>query len=79
VKRISIAIDEETLSAIDALLADQAGPWRSRSQLIREAVRQFLREAERRCQEAHEAAVFCKHREELAAQARALIAEQAEP
>jgi metal-responsive CopG/Arc/MetJ family transcriptional regulator len=79
VKTIAITIDEDTLSLIDGLLAARSGPWKSRSQLVREALHEFVLEAERRRQEVHEAAVFREHRDRLAAQARALISEQAEP
>jgi metal-responsive CopG/Arc/MetJ family transcriptional regulator len=78
-KTIAVTIDEDTLCSIDGLLAAPSGPWKSRSQLVREALQEFVREAERRREEAHEAAIFREHRERLAAQARALISEQAEP
>ena len=78
-KTIAVTIDEDTLSSIDHLLAPPAGPWKNRSELVRQALHQFLRDVERSRQEAHETAVFREHRERLAAQARALIAEQAEP
>ena len=78
-KTIAITIDEVTLASIDDLLNEPSGPWKNRSQLVREALHEFVREAERLRQEAHEAAVFREHRERLAAQAHALIAEQAEP
>jgi Arc/MetJ-type ribon-helix-helix transcriptional regulator len=78
-KTIAVTIDEDTLSYIDHLLAPPAGPWKNRSELVRQALHQFLREVERGRQEAHETAVFREHRERLAAQARALISEQAEP
>jgi len=78
-KTIAITIEEGTLSSLDRLLEEPAGPWRSRSELVRQALQAFLREVERSRQEAREAAVFREHREQLAAQARALVAEQAEP
>ncbi len=78
-KTIAVTIDEDTLSCIDHLLAPPAGPWKNRSELVRQALHQFLVEVLRRREEAHETEVFREHRERLAAQARALIAEQAEP
>ncbi len=77
-KTIAITIDEDTLSSIDGMLSLQAGPWKSRSQLIRQALQQFLRELERAQAEEHEAAVFRQNRERLAAEAQALLADQAE-
>ena len=78
-KTIAITIGEDTLASLDRLLKDPAGSWKNRSEIVRQALREFLREVERSRQEAHETAVFREHRERLAAQARALIAEQAEP
>jgi metal-responsive CopG/Arc/MetJ family transcriptional regulator len=78
-KTIAITIDEGTLGSIDNLLTAPAGPWKSRSELVRQALQEFVREAKRCREEAHEAAVFREHRERLAAEARALIAEQSEP
>ena len=54
------------------------GMWRTIAELVRQALREFVREVERTWQEEHEAAVFREHRDHLAAEARALIAEQAE-
>lgn len=78
-KTIAITIDEETLSSIDGLLSPPTSRWKNRSELVRQALREFVREVERTWQEEHEAAVFREHRDCLAAEARALIAEQAEP
>ena len=77
-KTIAITIDEDTLSSIDEMLSPKSSPWKSRSQLIREAVQQFLDQKERVRREEHEAAVFQQNREQLAAQALALVSEQAE-
>jgi Arc/MetJ-type ribon-helix-helix transcriptional regulator len=79
VKTIAVTIEEDTLTCVDRLLEDPAGPWKNRSELVRQALQEFLREVERSRQEAHETVVFRQHREHLAAQARALVAEQAEP
>src|SRR5437879_13924510 len=77
-KTIAVTIDPDTLASLDHLLSAPSGPWKSRSPLVRQALQEFVREAERQREEAHEAAVFREHRERLAAEARALIAEQAE-
>jgi metal-responsive CopG/Arc/MetJ family transcriptional regulator len=78
-KTIAVTIDEDTLGSIDHLLTTPTGPWKSRSELVRQALQEFVREAERRREEEHETAVFRLHRDRLAAEAQALIEEQAEP
>lgn len=86
-KTIAITIDEPTLEAIDRL-AGSAGasrrrgslvpPATTRSALIRVALREFVMRADRAAREAADQAVFARHREKLARQARALVEEQAE-
>ncbi|OGQ82195.1 MAG: hypothetical protein A3F90_10160 [Deltaproteobacteria bacterium RIFCSPLOWO2_12_FULL_60_19] len=51
--------------------------FRSRSALVREALREFGERERRRQIEAKDGEVFRKHRKRLARQARALISEQA--
>jgi Arc/MetJ-type ribon-helix-helix transcriptional regulator len=77
-KTIAVTIDSDTIAAIDHLLSAPAGPWKSRSELVRQALQEFVREVERRREEEHETAVFRENRERLAAEARDLIADQAE-
>jgi metal-responsive CopG/Arc/MetJ family transcriptional regulator len=74
-KTIAVTIDDATLKLLDELTA---GPSpRSRSALVRTALREFAERELRREVEAKESAVFRKHGKRLARQARALIAEQA--
>ena len=77
-KTIAISIDEPTLEALDRFARRQRVP-RKRSELVREAVAEFLARRERLEQEAGERAAIAKHRRLLARQAKALVAEQARP
>lgn len=74
-KTIAVTIDEATLKALDELTGGNTR--RSRSALVRTALREFAERELRREIEAKESAVFRKHRKRLARQARALILEQA--
>ena len=75
-KTIAVTIDETTLKLIDELAA--ASPrLRSRSALVRTAVREFAERERQRDIEAQEHEILRKHKKRLARQARALIAEQA--
>jgi predicted transcriptional regulator len=77
-RTIAITIDEETLALLDEL-ARASRRRRSRSALVRAAIRQF---AERRHSEEIEARdrdILRKHKKRLARQASALIAAQAGP
>ena len=77
-KTIAVTIDETTLKLLDELTA--ALPrLRSRSPLMRTAVREFAEQERRRDIEAREHKIMRKHKKRLARQARALIAEQACP
>jgi metal-responsive CopG/Arc/MetJ family transcriptional regulator len=75
-KTIAISIDEATLKLLDEL-TDPSSRQRSRSALVRTALREFTEREHSKEVEAKEAEVFRKHRKRLARQARALIAEQA--
>ena len=75
-KTIAITIDEATLKLLEEL-ASTSPRLRSRSALVRTAVREFAERERRREIEAQEHEVLRKHRKRLARQARALIAEQA--
>jgi metal-responsive CopG/Arc/MetJ family transcriptional regulator len=77
-RTIAISIDEPTLLALDRFAQRQRVP-RKRSELVREAVAEFLARRERLEQEAGERAAIAKHRRLLARQAKALVAEQARP
>ena len=77
-KTIAISIDEPTLGALDRLV--RKGRVRGkRSELVREALAEFLARRERLEQEAHERAAIARHRALLACEAKAMVAEQAQP
>lgn len=75
-KTIAISIDEPTLGALDRL-ARTRGTGGKRSELVREALVEFLARRESLEREARERKVVASHREVLARQAKAMIAEQA--
>jgi len=77
-KTIAISIDEPTLSALDQL-AQKGAARGKRSELVREALVEFLARREAQEQEALERAAIAKHRSRLARQAKAMVAEQARP
>ena len=74
-KTIAITIDDATLKLLDELR--DGGSHRSRSALVRMALREFAERERRRAIEAKESAIVRKHRKRLAQQVRALISEQA--
>jgi metal-responsive CopG/Arc/MetJ family transcriptional regulator len=77
-KTIAISIDEPTLGALDRLA--QKGRVRGkRSELVREALSEFLSRRESLEQESNERAVIARHRVLLARQAKAIVVEQAKP
>ena len=71
-----IAIDEATSKLLDKL-SETSSRRRSRTALVRAALRQYVERERRRAAEAKDGAIFRKHRKRLARQARALISEQA--
>jgi metal-responsive CopG/Arc/MetJ family transcriptional regulator len=73
-KTIAITIDQATLERVDRL-----GVGRSRSGLIRDAVREYVGRLERLAEEEREAAVIHRNRGRLARQAHALARAQAQP
>lgn len=75
-KTIAVTIDEATLKLLDELTDGSPRP-RSRSALVRTALREFAERERRREIEAKDGAVFRRHRKRLARQARMLISEQA--
>ena len=77
-KTIAISIDEPTLGALDRL-ARKGRARGKRSELVREALAEFLARRESQEQEGLERTAIAKHRELLARQARAMVAEQAKP
>ncbi len=77
-RTIAISIDEPTLAALDRLAQSARHP-RSRSELVRVAIAEFLARGARAEQERREHAAIRRHRALLARQAKALVAAQAEP
>ncbi len=75
-KNIAVTIDEPTLKLLDDLAA-AVGRSRSRSALVRIAVREFAEREQRRRLEARENQIIRQHRKRLARQARALVTGQA--
>lgn len=75
-KTIAIAIDERTLKSVDELIA-HSEHLRNRSAVVRMALQEFAERERRRQIEEREREIVRKHRQTLARQARALIADQA--
>lgn len=76
-KTVAVTIDEQTLQRLDRLMAVESVPWKSRSEVIRQAVREFVARRERLAEEEREREVFRRHRRRLNRQAAALVKEQA--
>lgn len=75
-KAIAISIDETTLQRLDRFVTPGATESRSRSQVIRQAVREYVERLERLAEEDREREIFRRHRQRLARQAAALVKEQ---
>ena len=73
-KTIAITMDEETLRKV-AQMEEREG--RSRSDIVREAVHEFVAERERNLEEEREREIFHRHRKKLNRQADILVREQA--
>jgi metal-responsive CopG/Arc/MetJ family transcriptional regulator len=76
-KTIAITIDDDTLQRIDRFLAGNGTTRLNRSQIIRQAVQEYLERLERLAEEEREREIFQRHRQRLARQAAALVKEQA--
>jgi metal-responsive CopG/Arc/MetJ family transcriptional regulator len=76
-KTIAVTIDEPTLQCIDHLVAMESVPWKSRSEVIRQAIQQFVAHLKREVEQEREREIFRRHRPRLNRQATALIREQA--
>jgi metal-responsive CopG/Arc/MetJ family transcriptional regulator len=76
-KTIAITVDDVTLRLLDELAARQPRR-RTRSALVREALRDYAERERRRAVEERERAIFKKHRKQLAHEARALVTAQAQ-
>lgn len=57
-KTIAITIDEPTLKCLDRIMADKSTSWKTRSELIRKAVQQFIAQLERTVEEEREREIF---------------------
>ena len=77
-KTIAITIDETTLQLLDEL-AVSSPQRKSRSALVRTAIRGFAEQQRRRKTEADEDRILRANRKRLAREAKALVAEQALP
>lgn len=77
-KTIAVSIDEPTILALDRL-ARGGRKQRKRSELVRQALAEFLARRERQQREQRERVAIARHRTLLARQAQALVAEQARP
>lgn len=75
-KTIAITVDEETLARIDEL-RDSTGRYASRSALVRDALSEYLASEQRRIAEDRERSILRQHKDLLARQLEALVAEQA--
>jgi metal-responsive CopG/Arc/MetJ family transcriptional regulator len=73
-RTIAITIGDDVLKRIDLLSAEAS---RSRPEMIREAVQEYLVRIEARAEEKRETKIFKKHRSRLARQAAALVKGQA--
>jgi metal-responsive CopG/Arc/MetJ family transcriptional regulator len=73
-KTISITIDEHLLQQIDRLVAENKKS--NRSQIIRQAIKEFVTQQERLTEEEREHKIFRQHRQRLARQTAALIDDQ---
>jgi metal-responsive CopG/Arc/MetJ family transcriptional regulator len=85
-KTIAISIDEDTLAALDRVARPRSRAGRARrggqptrSELVRQAVQEFLARREQREREERERAIWARHRDRLEREARALVREQATP
>ena len=77
-KTIAITIDDGTLKLLDQLV-ERSGQTRSRSALVRTALREFADRARHREIEAREGHILKEHRKRLARETAALVKEQARP
>ncbi len=75
-KTIAITVDDETIELIDELFRS-TNEFRSRSALMRTALREYAAQVRKRKQEERETAVIQKHKKELDKQLEVLISEQA--
>ncbi len=77
-KTIAITVDAETLNLIDELFSSSQ-KFRSRSALVRAAIRNYARHVQKQLEEERERDIIRKNKGLLDRQLKALIAEQAQP
>ena len=77
-KTIAVRVDEATLRLLDELAASEP-QRRTRSALVRTALREFAERERRRVVEEREREIFRRNRKQLTRQARLLVKEQARP
>lgn len=77
-KTIAVTVDDATLKLLDELSASEPRR-RTRSALVRAALREFAARERRRADEDREREIFRKHRHRLAQEARRLVEQQARP
>jgi metal-responsive CopG/Arc/MetJ family transcriptional regulator len=77
-KTIAVTIDEGTLKLLDDLTAGETRR-RTRSALVRTALREFAERERRRQIEEREREIFRRSKKQLAREARLLVAAQARP
>jgi metal-responsive CopG/Arc/MetJ family transcriptional regulator len=83
-KTIAISIDEASLAAVDRLASAAARrgggkKGANRSEMVRQAVREFLARQRRHEREEKDRRILSAHRTEIERQGASLVAEQAEP
>lgn len=77
-KTIAVTVDDATLSLLDELTAGEPRR-RTRSALVRAALKEFAERERRRVIEEREREIFRRNRRQLAREARLLIEAQARP
>lgn len=75
-KTIAITIDEESLLGIDRLVSRGPPYAKSRSEIVRRAVQQYLALTEKLAEQDRERKILRQHRKRLNQQATALVKEQ---
>ena len=75
---VDFSVLEETLELLERI-SSSSDRFRSRSALVRAAIREFAEAERRRLEEAREREIIRVNREQLARQAKALVEAQAEP
>jgi metal-responsive CopG/Arc/MetJ family transcriptional regulator len=76
-KSIAVTIDEESLRGLDRLVRRRLPYAKSRSEVVRRAIQQYLTLTERLTAQDRERKILQQHRKRLNQQATALVKEQA--